>query len=153
MAWHWHSGLAQFWVRILPSLRHSGSARTVMGTVEISAKAIAFRFRGVSRVFLYVFSAFSAFLLFSPPRGVCFFCLSVIFVCRYLVKSCLRATSFLNEFFRKLSKFRKTLLIIGCRYTYLLYGSVASLPSPSSNIEAWPYGTSLRFASLLHLGH
>ena len=27
-----------------------------------------------------------------------------------------------------------------------LYGSVASLPSPSSNIEAWPYGTSLRFA-------
>ena len=39
------------------------------------------------------------------------------------------------------------------RITYLLYGSVASLPSPSSNIEAWPYGTSLRFASLLHLGH
>ena len=36
---------------------------------------------------------------------------------------------------------------------YLLYGSVASLPSPSSNIEAWPYGTSLRFASLLHSGH
>ena len=36
---------------------------------------------------------------------------------------------------------------------YLLYGSVASLPSPSSNIEAWSYGTSLRFASLLHLGH
>ena len=36
---------------------------------------------------------------------------------------------------------------------YLLYGSVASLPSPRSNIEAWPYGTSLRFASLLHLGH
>ena len=30
--------------------------------------------------------------------------------------------------------------------SYLLYGSVASLPSPSSNIEAWPYGTSLRFA-------
>ena len=29
----------------------------------------------------------------------------------------------------------------------LLYGTVASLPSPSSNIEAWPYGTSLRFAS------
>ena len=29
---------------------------------------------------------------------------------------------------------------------YLLYGSVASLPSPRSNIEAWPYGTSLRFA-------
>ena len=28
----------------------------------------------------------------------------------------------------------------------MLYGSVASLPSPSSNIEAWPYGTSLRFA-------
>ena len=24
--------------------------------------------------------------------------------------------------------------------------SVSSLPSPSSNIEAWPYGTSLRFA-------
>ena len=39
------------------------------------------------------------------------------------------------------------------RLAYLLYGSVASLPSPSSNIEAWPYGTSLRFASLLHLGH
>ena len=39
------------------------------------------------------------------------------------------------------------------RFKYLLYGSVASLPSPSSNIEAWPYGTSLRFASLLHLGH
>ena len=36
---------------------------------------------------------------------------------------------------------------------YLLYGSVASLPSPSSNIEAWPYGTYPRFASLLHLGH
>ena len=36
---------------------------------------------------------------------------------------------------------------------YFLYGSVASLLSPSSNIEAWPYGTSLRFASLLHLGH
>ena len=32
---------------------------------------------------------------------------------------------------------------------YLLYGSVASLSSPSSNIEAWPYGTSLRFGSLL----
>ena len=32
------------------------------------------------------------------------------------------------------------------RLAYLLYGSVASLPSPSSNIEAWPYGTSLRFA-------
>ena len=30
---------------------------------------------------------------------------------------------------------------------------VASLPSPSSNIEAWPNGTSLRFASLLHSGH
>ena len=28
--------------------------------------------------------------------------------------------------------------------SYLLYGSVALLPSPSSNIEAWPYGTSLR---------
>ena len=39
------------------------------------------------------------------------------------------------------------------RLKYLLYGSVFSLPSPSSNIEAWPYGTSLRFASLLHLGH
>ena len=35
----------------------------------------------------------------------------------------------------------------------LLYGSVASLPPPSSNIEAWQYGTSLRFALLLHLGH
>ena len=32
------------------------------------------------------------------------------------------------------------------RLAYLLYGSVASLPSPTSNIEAWPYGTSLRFA-------
>ena len=32
------------------------------------------------------------------------------------------------------------------RLAYLLYGSVASLPSPSSNIEAWPHGTSLRFA-------
>ena len=30
---------------------------------------------------------------------------------------------------------------------YLLYGSVASLLSPSSNIEAWPYGTSLRFVA------
>ena len=30
--------------------------------------------------------------------------------------------------------------------SYLLYGSVASLLSPVSNIEAWPYGTSLRFA-------
>ena len=30
---------------------------------------------------------------------------------------------------------------------YFLYGSVASLPSPSSNIEAWPNGT-----LLLHLG-
>ena len=39
------------------------------------------------------------------------------------------------------------------RFAYLLYGWVASLPSPSSNIEAWPYFTSLRFASLLHLGH
>ena len=40
------------------------------------------------------------------------------------------------------------------RLAYLLYGSVASLPSPSSHIEAWPYdSTSLRFASLLHLGH
>ena len=39
------------------------------------------------------------------------------------------------------------------RITYLLYGSVASLPSPSSNIEAWPYGKSLRFVSLLNLGH
>ena len=36
--------------------------------------------------------------------------------------------------------------------SYLLYSSVASLPSPSSNIEAWPYGTSLRFPSLLHSG-
>ena len=36
---------------------------------------------------------------------------------------------------------------------YLLYGSVASLPSPSSSIEAWPYSTFFRFASLLHLGH
>ena len=47
-------------------------------------------------------------------------------------------------------------IISGCYLkwlAYLLYGSVASLPSPSSNIEAWPYGTSLRFASLLHLGH
>ena len=33
------------------------------------------------------------------------------------------------------------------RLAYLLHGSVASLHSPSSNIEAWPYGTSLRFAS------
>ena len=39
------------------------------------------------------------------------------------------------------------------RGSYLLHGSVASLPSPSSNIEAWPYGTWLHFASLLHLGH
>ena len=30
----------------------------------------------------------------------------------------------------------------------MLYGSVASLSSPSSNVEAWPYGTSLRYASL-----
>ena len=30
------------------------------------------------------------------------------------------------------------------RLAYLLYGSVASLLSPSSNIEAWSYGTSLR---------
>ena len=30
--------------------------------------------------------------------------------------------------------------------SYLLYGSVASLDSPSSIIEAWPYGMSLRFA-------
>ena len=36
---------------------------------------------------------------------------------------------------------------------YLLYVSVASLPSPSSNMEAWPNGTSPRFASLLHLRH
>ena len=35
----------------------------------------------------------------------------------------------------------------------LFYDSVASLPSPSSSIEAWPYDTSLRIASLLHLGH
>ena len=35
----------------------------------------------------------------------------------------------------------------------MLYGSVASLSSPSSNNEAWLYGTSLSFASLLHLGH
>ena len=39
------------------------------------------------------------------------------------------------------------------KLAHLLYGSVAPLPSPSSNIEAWPYGTSLRFASLLHLWH
>ena len=39
------------------------------------------------------------------------------------------------------------------RLAKLSYGSVASLPSPSSNIEAWPYGTSLRFALLLHLGY
>ena len=34
------------------------------------------------------------------------------------------------------------------RFKYLLYGSVASLPSPSSNIEAWPYWhvAPLRFA-------
>ena len=38
------------------------------------------------------------------------------------------------------------------RLASLLYGSVASLPSPSSNNEAWPYGRSLRFASLLHSG-
>ena len=31
-------------------------------------------------------------------------------------------------------------------FIVFLYGSVASLPSTSSNIEAWPYGTSLRFA-------
>ena len=39
------------------------------------------------------------------------------------------------------------------RLEHLLYGSVASLPSPGSNNEAWPNGMSLRFASLLHLGH
>ena len=39
------------------------------------------------------------------------------------------------------------------RLAYLLYDSVASLPSQSRNIEAWPYGMTLRFASLLHLGH
>ena len=39
------------------------------------------------------------------------------------------------------------------RLAYLLYGSVASLPSSSSNIKAWPYVTSLRFALLLHIGH
>ena len=33
------------------------------------------------------------------------------------------------------------------RLLYLLYGSVALLRSPSSIIEAWPNGTSLRFAS------
>ena len=32
------------------------------------------------------------------------------------------------------------------RLAYLIYGSVASPPSPSSNIEASPYGLSLRFA-------
>ena len=37
--------------------------------------------------------------------------------------------------------------------SYSLYGSVASLPLPSSNIEAWLYGTSFRFASLLHSEH
>ena len=56
-------------------------------------------------------------------------------------------------------KFRRTSYIYFGQFvwikklSYLLYGSVASLPSPSSNIEAWPYGTSLHFASLLHLGH
>ena len=34
-----------------------------------------------------------------------------------------------------------------------LFVVFASLPSPSSNIEAWPCGMSLRFASLLHSGH
>ena len=42
--------------------------------------------------------------------------------------------------YRQLSPKRKKIV------AYLLYGSVASLPSPSSNIEAWPHGTSLRFA-------
>ena len=58
---------------------------------------------------------------------------------------------------RKLSYSKRIAAIFSSCYLkklkYLLYGSVASLPSPSSNIEAWPYGTSLRFASLLHLGH
>ena len=74
-------------------------------------------------------------------------------------------------FFLKLDQFRKNWVVVNrsnfsgrkdrgrtfwsnCRdrkecgriLSYLLYGSVASLPSPSSNIEAWPYGTSLRFA-------
>ena len=40
-----------------------------------------------------------------------------------------------NEF--GLHKSEKILIIF-------FYGSVASLPSPSSNIEAWPYDTSLR---------
>ena len=34
------------------------------------------------------------------------------------------------------------------RLADLLYGSVAWLPSPSSNIEARPYGALLRFALL-----
>ena len=34
------------------------------------------------------------------------------------------------------------------RLAYLLYGSVASLPSPSSNFEVWPYSL-----WLLQLGH
>ena len=46
-----------------------------------------------------------------------------------------------------------TSAIIFICLAYLLYDSVASLPSQSSNIETWSYGTSLRFASLLHLGH
>ena len=42
---------------------------------------------------------------FFPPRGLCLRTLSVILRDWYLVKSCLRATSLLNEFFRKLSNF------------------------------------------------
>ena len=42
---------------------------------------------------------------FFPPRGPCLSTLSMIFWDWYLVNSCLRATSLLNEIFRKSSNF------------------------------------------------
>ena len=53
---------------------------------------------------------------FSPPRGVCsfsFLCFSGQVLRK---KPCSSATSSLNEFFSIFRKFRKSSLIIGCRY-------------------------------------
>ena len=84
-----------------------------MSTVGNSAWAIVLRFRTRFPASLSVRS------LFSASRGLLVL-LSMIFAGRYHVKSCLRATSLLNEFFRKSSKFRKTLSITGCRHIHSL---------------------------------
>ena len=64
-----------------------------------------------------------------------------------------RRNNFSYSKHRKISKAAIIFRLLFKENSIFVVGSVASIASPSSNNESWPYRKSLRFASLLHLWH